>query len=246
MSAAPPPAPLAIVTGAGRGIGYAIAQELARRGHRLALVARDEKRLEEAARRLAASRSLGTGRAAPEVETFACDVQDAAQVRATFRKILDRPGRLEVLVNNAGVGVFAPVQEISDADWDATLNTNLRGVFYCSKAVIPRLREQRGGHIINISSLAGKNPLAGGAAYCASKWGLMGLTYSMAEDLRGYGIRASVICPGTVQTEFSPHAGKEPQRMLQPQDVARVVGWLLEQEEQSFVSEVLLRPTQKP
>lgn len=243
MNAAPPPAPLAIVTGAGRGIGYAIAQELARRGHRLALVARDRARLEDAARRLA---PLSARRAAPEVETFACDVQDAAQVRATFRKILDRPGRLEVLVNNAGVGVFAPVQEISDADWDATLNTNLRGVFYCSKAAIPRLMAQRGGHIINISSLAGKNPLAGGAAYCASKWGLMGLTYAMAEDLRGYGIRASVICPGTVQTEFSPHAGKEPQRMLQPQDVARVVGWLLEQEEQSFVSEVLLRPTQKP
>lgn len=243
MSAAPPPAPLAIVTGASRGIGYAIAQELARRGHRLALVARDRARLEDAARRLAPP---SAGRAAPEVETFACDVQDAAQVRATFRKILDRPGRLEVLVNNAGVGVFAPVQEISDADWDATLNTNLRGVFYCSKAVIPRLMAQRGGHIINISSLAGKNPLAGGAAYCASKWGLMGLTYAMAEDLRGYGIRASVICPGTVQTEFSPHTGKEPKRMLQPRDVARVVGWLLEQEEQSFVSEVLLRPTQKP
>src|SRR3972149_3439766 len=160
MSAAPPPAPLAIVTGAGRGIGYAIAQELARRGPRVALAAREEKPLGEAARRLAASRSLGTGRAAPEVETFACDVQDAAQVRATFRKILDRPGRLEVLVNNAGVGVFAPVQEISDADWEATLNTNPPGGFYCSKAVIPRLRGKSGGHIINISSIASKNPLA--------------------------------------------------------------------------------------
>ncbi|OFV85010.1 MAG: hypothetical protein A2620_00370 [Acidobacteria bacterium RIFCSPHIGHO2_01_FULL_67_28] len=238
MTSASREAPLAIVTGASRGIGYAIAQELARRGHRLALVARNSKRLEEAARRLAPSPS--------GVETFSCDVQDAAQVRATFAKILDRPGRLEVLVNNAGVGVFAPVQKISDADWDSTLNTNLRGVFYCSQAVIPRLMEQRGGHIINISSLAGKNPLAGGAAYAASKWGLMGLTYSMAEDLRGYGIRVSVICPGTVETEFSPHAGKDPQRMLQPGDVARVVGWLLEQPEQSFVSEVLLRPTQKP
>jgi len=236
MTSAPPDAPLAIVTGASRGIGYAIAGELARRGLRLALVARDAKRLEEAARHLAPA----------SVDVFPCDVQDAARVRATFAKILERPGRLEVLVNNAGVGVFAPVERIADADWDATLNTNLRGVFYCSKAVIPRMIAQRGGHIINISSLAGKNPLAGGAAYAASKWGLMGLTYSMAEDLRGYGIRASVICPGTVQTEFSPHPGKDPQRMLQPGDVARVIGWLLEQPPQSFVSEVLLRPTQKP
>lgn len=238
MKAKSEAAPLAIVTGASRGIGFAIAAELARRGLRLALVAREPRRLDEAARRLA-----GSG---VEVQAFPCDVQDAAQVRAAFDKILALPGRLEALVNNAGVGVFAPVQEIRDADWDATLNTNLRGVFYCSKAVIPRLIQQRGGHIINIASLAGKNALAGGAAYCASKWGLLGLTYSMAEDLRGYGIRVSALCPGTVQTEFSPHAGKDPQRMLQPGDVARAVGWLLEQPPQSFVSEILLRPTQKP
>lgn len=239
MSAAPAFAePWAIVTGASRGIGYAIAAELARRGHRLALLARDPKPLEEAARRLAAS--------APSAEAFPCDVQDAAQVRASFEKILDRASRVDVLVNNAGLGAFAPVHQLRDADWEATLNTNLSGVFYCSKAVIPRMIQQRSGHIVNISSLAGKNALAGGSAYCASKWGLMGLTYCMAEDLRGYGIRVSVVCPGTVETEFSPHAGKNPQKMLQPEDVARVVGWLLDQEPQSFVSEVLLRPTQKP
>lgn len=235
------PAPetrLAIVTGASRGIGYAVATELGRRGYRLALLARRKPPLEEAAQRLASSGAV--------VDTYPCDVQDAAQVRATFKQILDRAGRVDVLVNNAGVGTFAPVHQISDADWDSTLNTNLRGVFYCSKAVIPRMIEQRLGHIINISSLAGKNPLPGGSAYCASKWGLMGLTYSMAEDLREYGIRVSVVCPGSVQTEFSPHRGKDAARMLQPTDVARVVGWLLEQEPQSFVSEVLLRPTQKP
>ncbi|MBI4467584.1 MAG: SDR family NAD(P)-dependent oxidoreductase [Acidobacteria bacterium] len=235
------PAPetrLAIVTGASRGIGYAVATELGRRGYRLALLARRKPPLEEAAQRLASSGAV--------VDTYPCDVQDAAQVRATFKQILDRAGRVDVLVNNAGVGTFAPVHQISDADWDSTLNTNLRGVFYCSKAVIPRMIEQRLGHIINISSLAGKNPLPGGSAYCASKWGLMGLTYSMAEDLREYGIRVSVVCPGSVQTEFTPHRGKDAARMLQPTDVARVVGWLLEQEPQSFVSEVLLRPTQKP
>ena len=233
-----PQAPVAIVTGASHGIGYAIAAELGRRGHRLALLARRREPLEEAARRLTP--------AAPAVQAFACDVQDSAQVQATFKKIFAWGIRVDVLVNNAGIGSFAPVHQLSDAEWETTFNTNLRGVFYCSKAVIPRMIQQRSGHIINISSLAGKNAFAGGSAYCASKWGLMGLTYCMGEDLRGYGIRVSVICPGTVATDFSPHTGKEAKKMLQPQDVARVVGWLLEQEEQSFVSEVLLRPTQKP
>lgn len=232
-----PEAPFAIVTGASRGIGYAIAAELARRGHRLALVARGEKPLQEAAERLAAP---------PAVRVFACDVTDPRQVEAVFPQILAWGGRFDVLVNNAGLGVFAPVHQISLEDWDAQMDTNLRGVFLCSKAVIPQMIRQRSGHIINISSLAGKNALAGGAAYCASKWGLQGLSYCMAEDLRAYGIRVSVICPGTVETEFSPHAGKDPKRMLQAEDVARVVGWLLEQAPQSFVSEVLLRPTQKP
>lgn len=234
----PPQAPVAIVTGASRGIGLAVAQELARRGHRLALVARNPQPLEDAARSLAAQ--------APEARTFLCDVGDPAAVEKTFPAILDWAREVDVLVNNAGLGIFAPVHRLSVADWDRQLNTNLRGVFLCSRAVAPRMIEQRRGHIINISSLAGKNALAGGAAYCASKWGLQGLSYCMAEDLRAYNIRVSVICPGTVETDFSPHAGKDPQRMLQPADVARVVGWLLEQAPQSFVSEVSLRPTQKP
>ncbi|MFQ5777963.1 MAG: SDR family oxidoreductase [Terriglobia bacterium] len=232
------PAPLAIVTGASRGIGFAVAVELARRGHRLALLARDPARLEEAVGRLAT--------AAPDVRAFTCDVQDAAAVQASFRQILAWGERVDVLVNNAGLGVFAPLHKLSAADWDTTLNTNLRGVFYCSQAVTRQMILQRSGHIINISSLAGKNAFAGGSAYCASKWGLMGLTYCMAEDLRPYGIRVSVVCPGTVHTEFSPHTGKDPEKMLQPADVARVVGWLLEQGPQSFASEILLRPTQKP
>ena len=233
-----PHPPVAIVTGASRGIGLAVAGELARRGHRLALVARRALPLEEAARALAAE--------APEIRTFTCDVGDPAAIEQVFPQILAWTGRVDVLVNNAGLGIFGLVHKLSVADWDLQLNTNLRGVFLCSRAVAPQMIEQRSGHIINISSLAGKNAFAGGAAYCASKWGLQGLSYCMAEDLRAHNIRVSVICPGTVETEFSPHAGKDPQKMLQPGDVARVVGWLLEQAPQSFVSEVSLRPTQKP
>jgi 3-oxoacyl-[acyl-carrier protein] reductase len=104
----------------------------------------------------------------------------------------------------------------------------------------------RSGHIINISSIASKNPLPNGAAYAASKWGLNGLTYSVAEELRGYNIRASVVCPGSTQSELGPHTGKDPLKMLRPSDVAHVVAMLVTQAPQSFASEVVLRPTQKP
>ena len=114
------------------------------------------------------------------------------------------------------------------------------------RAVVPLMIAAGAGHIVNISSLAGKNPLPRGAAYSASKWALNGLTYSVAEELRAYNIRVSVVCPGSVDTDFSPHAGKNPDRMLRPEDVAHVVTMLVTQRPQSFVSEVLLRPTQKP
>jgi NAD(P)-dependent dehydrogenase (short-subunit alcohol dehydrogenase family) len=231
-------APLAIVTGASQGIGLAIAEELARRSYRLALVARRERPLQEAAGRLAVK--------APEVRAFTCDVADSARVQAVLGEIADWGGPADVLVNNAGVGAFKPIHELTDDDWDRTLDTNLRGVFLCSRAVAPQMMDRGSGYIINISSLAGKNAFPGGSAYCASKWGLLGMSRCMAEDLRRYNIRVSVISPGTVHTEFSPHTGKDPKKMLQAGDVARVVGWLLEQEPQSFASEVDLRPTLKP
>jgi len=126
------------------------------------------------------------------------------------------------------------------------MNTNLRGVYYCMRSFAPMMIRARCGHIVNISSLAGKNALPNGAAYAASKWGLNGLSYSAAEELRGHNIRVSVVCPGSVNTDLSPHQGKDPKKMLQPEDVAQVVAMLVTQEPQSFVSEVLLRPTQKP
>lgn len=230
--------PVAVITGASQGIGAAIASELARRGHRLALLSRDREKLREVVQEVAVE--------SPAAETFPCDLQDPQQVEKTFEAILQWAGRVDVLINNAGLGIFAPLHELSDTDWDSQLNTNLRGVFYCSRAVIPAMISQQSGAIINISSLAGKNAFAGGAAYCASKWGLQGLTYCMAEELRQHNIRVSVICPGSVHTEFSPHKGKDPAKMLQPEDVAKTAGWLLEQSPQSFVSEVSLRPTLKP
>jgi NAD(P)-dependent dehydrogenase (short-subunit alcohol dehydrogenase family) len=149
-------------------------------------------------------------------------------------------------VNNAGIGYFGPFYEAPEAAWDSVLDTNLKSVILLSKAVAKGMIERRTGHIVNIVSLAGKNAFAGGAIYCASKWGLLGMTECMAEDLRAFGIRVSAICPGTVATDFSPHAGKDPRKMLQPDDVAHVVEMIVTQAPQSFISEVLLRPTQKP
>ncbi len=151
-------------------------------------------------------------------------------------------------MNNAGIsGPSGLLHELSPGDWDTIFNTNLRGVYYMLRAIAPLLIEAGSGHIINISSLAGKNPLARGAAYSASKWGLNGLSCGVAEELRAHNIRVSVICPGSVNTEFSPRrAGKEIGKMLQPGDVAHAVAMLVTQEPQSFISEVLIRPTQKP
>jgi NAD(P)-dependent dehydrogenase (short-subunit alcohol dehydrogenase family) len=156
-------------------------------------------------------------------------------------------GRVDVLVNNAGIGGFGgPLHQMPPDSWEQILNTNLRGVYYSIRAFAPLMIRARNGHIINISSLAGKNALPNGAAYAASKWGLNGLTYSVAEELRGYNIRVSVVCPGSVDTDLSPHAGKDKSKMLQADDVAHAVAMLVTQAPQSFVSEILLRPTQKP
>jgi 3-oxoacyl-[acyl-carrier protein] reductase len=130
--------------------------------------------------------------------------------------------------------------------WDAMFNTNLRGVFYMIRAFAPMMISGGGGDIVNISSIASKNALPNGAAYSATKWGLNGLTYSVAEELRGHNIRVAVVCPGSTYTEFGAHEGKNPDKMLLPEDVAHAVEMLVTQRKQAFVSEVILRPTRKP
>jgi len=229
---------IAIVTGGSRGIGLAIARSLGRLGARVALCATTAPAAERAASTLQAEGVSALG--------LAADVRDAASVGRFVAAVHAALGDATVLVNNAGVGIFHPAHEIEEADWDRVLDTNLKGAWLMSREVAPQMIRQKRGHIIHIASLAGKNTFAGGGAYCASKWGLRGLAGCMGEDLRGHGIRVSVVCPGTVHTQFSPHAGKDPSRMLQPADVAHVVEMLVLQSPQSFVSEVDLRPTQKP
>jgi len=230
---------VAVVTGAGRGIGAAIARNLAELGALTVLCGRHRGPLEVTAATIAKSGG--------KAEAVECDVTDLRSVDTVARHVEKSFGRVDILVNNAGVSGFGgPLHQMPPESWESVLNTNLRGVYYCIRAFAPIMIRARNGHIINISSLAGKNPLPNGAAYAASKWGLNGLSYSVAEELRAHNIRVSVVCPGSVDTELSPHAGKDPTKMLRPDDVAHVVAMLVTQAPNSFASEVLMRPTQKP
>ena len=229
---------VALVTGASRGIGFAIARRLGTMGARMAICARDQGKLEQAASLL---RQDGINTLSVQSDVTRAD-QIADLVRNTERDL----GSIDILVNNAGIAVFGPFHQLGESDWNAVLDTNLKSAFLLSRAVAPEMIRRQTGHIINISSLAGKNTFSNGGIYCASKWGLMGLTGCMAEDLRGYGIRVSVICPGSVATDFGGPGRKDPSKALQPEDVAHAVAALVTQAPGSFISEVHLRPTRKP
>jgi len=230
---------VAVVTGAGRGIGAAIARKLGTMGAAVLVSGRTPAPLDQTVRTIV--------EAGHRAEAVTCDVTAQQSVKALAEQVEKKFGRVDILVNNAGIGGFStPLHQLPVEDWDRILNTNLRGVFYMIHALAPLMIKGKRGHIINISSLAGKNALPNGAAYAASKWGLNGLSYSVAEELRSHNIRVAVICPGSTNTELSPHEGKSASRMLQPDDVAHIVEMLVTQAPMSFASEVLLRPTLKP
>ncbi|MGH9675691.1 MAG: SDR family oxidoreductase [Candidatus Acidiferrum sp.] len=229
---------VALVTGGSRGIGRAIALRLATLGASVAVCGRDQKALAESAEAVA---KLG-------VRVYSCvaDVTRNADVKALVAKTESALGNISILVNNAGIGLFGPAHEKTEDDWDRVLDSNLKSVFLVSRAVIPSMIRRGSGDIINISSLAGRNAFAGGGIYCASKWGVHGLSSCMAEDLREYGIRVSIIAPGSVATGFSGRGPKDPAKVLTSEDVAHAVAMVVTQGPRSFVSEIQLRPRRKP
>ena len=230
---------IALVTGATRGIGRSIAEKLLEAGATVAVCSRRQQDVDRAVAEMSA-------RAPGRVAGQACDVGSYAAVAELFRFIRRTFERLDVLVNNAGIGLFQPVDQIAPEDWRRVLDTNLAGAFYCTREAVPLMRQHGGGYIFNIGSLAGKNPLAGGTAYNASKFGLLGFSEASMLDLRYDNIRVSCVMPGSVATEFSG-AGRGPEEWkIGPEDIAQTVLDLLALPERTLASRVEVRPTRPP
>src|SRR6266508_1211501 len=230
----------AIVTGGTRGIGLGIAKALVQEGANVSIGARKEEEISRAARAL---NELGAGRAVG----FVCDVRDYVQVNALFEQTMSEFDGLDILINNAGIGVFASDEKTSPEDFRAVLETNLFGVFYCCHRAIPLMRKQGGGYIINISSLAGVNAHPQMATYNASKFGLNGFSEALMQEVRHEGIKVSYILPGSVNTEFGGDTPSETNSwQLQPFDVARVVIDLLHHDDRSLPSRIEIRPSKPP
>lgn len=226
---------VALITGGSRGIGLAIAEAVIAEGGRAVITGRTKNTLDEAGDRLGA-----------EALAVEADVRDPESIRAAVDRAASHFGGLDVLVNNAGVGGFAPAGEMAVEEWRRVIDTNLSGVFYSCHAALPHLRRRGGGYIINISSLAGKNPFPGGTAYCASKAGLNAFSEALMQEVRYDNIRVTYVMPGSVATGFSGRGGDTAEWKIQPEDVGRVVLDLLLMPARSLPSRIELRPSQPP
>lgn len=232
---------VAIVTGGSRGIGFAIAAALITRGAHIAITGIKKDHLEKAEAELARIATAGA-----RVLIFAADVRDQLAVQSLVEETARRQGGIDILVNNAGVGWFGNLDTQAHDDWRRVFDTNVTGVFNCCKAAIPHLRRRGGGYIVNISSLAGSNPFAGGASYCASKAAVDALSEALMQEVRHDGIRVSYIKPGSVNTDFMGTADPANEWKLRPEDVAQVVVDLVSHHSRSLPSRVEMRPSRPP
>lgn len=228
---------VAFVTGGSRGIGLAIARALASAGAQLTITGRSEPRLSEARSQIERAGPGG-------VETLRADVRRYADVQRAIEATVSRFGGLDIVINSAGIGIFANVADLSPEEWGEVLDTNLTGVFHVCHAALPHLRRRGAGFIINISSLAGKNPFVTGAAYCASKSGLNAFSEALMQEVRYDNIRVSYIMPGSVATDFSGgEASKGADWKSAPEDVAEIVLDLIGLNPRSLPSRIELRPS---
>jgi len=231
---------VAVVTGGSRGIGLATARALLRHGASVAITGTSQSHLDTAAREL--QPVAQDGRLLP----LRADVRNYDEIEKALTETSTRFGGIDILVNNAGVGVFGSVADMSVAEWHRVLDTNLSGVFYCCHAALPRLKTRGGGWIINISSLASKNPFVNGAAYCASKAALNAFSEALMQEVRYDGIRVAYVLPGSVNTGFGGLSNTKSDWALMPDDVAEVVSDLIAHPSRSLPSRVEIRPAQPP
>ncbi len=237
-----PSARVALVTGGSRGIGRATAESLLERGFRVFFCGRSPDMLENTQQQLFI-------RYPGQVASRLCDVRSQSAVEELVAWVEEETGRIDVLVNNAGLGHFGPVDELSGDDFREVIETNLLGAFYAIHAVAPIMKRQGEGWIFNIASLAAKNPFAGGAAYNASKFGLVGMSEAAMLDLRHFGIRIAAICPGSVETDFGGgimRSSSGADWRLAPEDIAKVVTDLLDFPARALPSLIEIRPTRPP
>ncbi|MBX7259244.1 MAG: SDR family oxidoreductase [Candidatus Hydrogenedentes bacterium] len=224
-----------LVTGAGRGIGRGIAVAFAARGCAVVAAARTKSEVDETVKLVedAGVPALGV----------VCDVTDATQVRAMVDSALKQFGAIDILVNNAGYACFKPFTELTPEEWQRTLDVNLTAPFYCTQAVLPSMMARRSGRIINISSVAGLKPILNQSAYCASKFGLNGLTRTLALELRAYGIGVHSICPGGVDTRLAQEAmpDRDKTDWMTPEDIAETCIYLASLSPRAAVDEIMIR-----
>ncbi|MFI5250989.1 MAG: SDR family oxidoreductase [Bacteroidota bacterium] len=226
-----------IVTGAGRGIGRAIALILAKNGSDVVLSSRTQSELDTVAAQI---RSIGR-----KAITVQSDVSRPEDVHRIVDAAIVNFGKIDILVNNAGIGTFSSVADMKIEDFDRMFAVNVRGIFLCTKTVLPTMIKQNRGNIINISSLAGRNSFKGGAGYSATKWALIGFSRSLMLEVRQHNIRVITLCPGSVDTSFSPvdSSAKNADRIPKADDIAQVVLDALMMPENVMVSEIDIRPT---
>jgi 3-oxoacyl-[acyl-carrier protein] reductase len=230
----------AVVTGGTRGIGYAIADALLAQGFSVLICGTNQKGVDGAVHRLAAVHG-------DSIAGSVCDVRKYENVRTLMLDATQRYGGPDVLINNAGIGKFSSVEKLTPEDWCATIETNLSGMFYCCHEAIPLMKKRGGGYIINIGSLAGRNFFPGGAAYSASKAGLIGFSEALMQEVRYDHIRVSYIMPGSVETEFagsSPMPDPSKTWKILPKDIAEVVIHLLKSDPRALSSRVEIRPSE--
>ena len=226
---------VAYITGGSKGIGYGVAKILLDKGMKVAITSRSLKAAQDAAAALSTDPS----------RIFACEsnVSSMASEQKAVQSVIDHFGQLDVLVANAGVGHFAPIETLSEEDWKDTIDTNLTGVFNSVKASIEALKKSK-GYIITIASLAGANFFENGAAYNASKFGLVGFTQAIMLDLRKHGIKVSTIMPGSVATHFNNHTPNEGDAWkIQPEDIGQLIADLLEMNPRTLPSKIEVRPS---
>lgn len=227
---------VAFITGGSKGIGYGVAQSLLDLGMKVAITSRSKDAAEKAAKKLSTTDALG----------LEADVRKFESQQKAVKAAIDKFGQLDVMVANAGIGHFGSIDELSPEKWQETIDTNLTGVFYSVKSSIDALKKSK-GYLITISSLAGTNFFAGGAAYNASKFGLTGFTQAVMLDLRQKGINVSTIMPGSVATHFNDHTPNEEDAWkIQPEDIGELVVDLLKMNKRTLPSKIEVRPSQPP